>query len=89
MVALPELLIYTGTINIESGIIEDAAGSLALGQPLAAAAIDSGGDTTISGGKVTAINGGSDPDGWDGDQYKQASGIGGSQGQASGTINIS
>ena len=82
-----EPLIYTGTINIESGIIN--ATGYGFGAAIGGGSYSSGGNITISGGKVTAINGGSDPDGWDGDQYKQASGIGGSQGQASGTINIS
>ena len=78
---------YTGTIKIESGIVN--AYGFGYGAGIGGGDYSSGGTIQISGGKVTAINGGTEPDGWVSNTTKQASGIGGSQGTASGAITIS
>ena len=78
---------YTGTIRIESGIVN--AYSFGYGSGIGGGDYSSGGTIQISGGKVTAINGGTEPDGWGSSMHKQASGIGGSQGMDSGSITIS
>ena len=78
---------YTGTIKIESGIVN--AYGFGYGAGIGGGDYSSGGTIQISGGKVTAINGGTEPDGWVSNTAKQASGIGGSQGTASGKITIS
>ena len=78
---------YTGTIKIESGIVN--AYGFGYGAGIGGGDYSSGGTIQISGGKVTAINGGTEPDGWVSNTAKQASGIGGSQGTASGEITIS
>ncbi len=80
-------LTYTGAINIESGTIN--ATGYGYGAGIGGGDYSSGGTIHISGGKVTAICGGTDPDGWGSSTHKQGSGIGASQGQASGTITIS
>ena len=78
---------YTGTIKIESGIVN--AYGFGYGAGIGGGDYSSGGTIQISGGKVTAINGGTEPDGWGSSMHKQASGIGGSQGMDSGSITIS
>ena len=78
---------YTGTIKIESGIVN--AYGFGYGAGISGGDYSSGGTIQISGGKVTAINGGTEPDGWSSSMHKQASGIGGSQGMDSGLITIS
>lgn len=78
---------YTGTIKIESGIVN--AYGFGYGAGIGGGDYSSGGTIQISGGKVTAINDGTEPDGWDSSMHKQASGIGGSQGMDSGSITIS
>ena len=78
---------YTGIIKIESGIIN--AYGFGYGAGIGGGDYSSGGTIQISGGKVTAINGGTEPDGWSSSMHKQASGIGGSQGMDSGFITIS
>ena len=78
---------YTGTIKIESGIVN--AYGFGYGAGIGGGDYSSGGTIQISGGKVTAINGGTEPDGWGSSMHKQASGIGGSQGMDSGLITIS
>ena len=78
---------YTGTIKIESGIVN--AYGFGFGAGIGGGDYSSGGTIQISGGKVTAINGGTEPDGWSSSMHKQASGIGGSQGMDSGLITIS
>lgn len=78
---------YTGTIKIESGIVN--AYGFGYGAGIGGGDFSSGGTIQISGGKVTAINGGTEPDGWGSSMHKQASGIGGSQGMDSGIITIS
>ena len=78
---------YTGTIKIESGIVN--AYGFGYGAGIGGGDYSSGGTIQISGGKVTAINGGTEPDGWSSSMHKQASGIGGSQGMDSGLITIS
>ena len=78
---------YTGIIKIESGIIN--AYGFGYGAGIGGGDFSSGGTIQISGGKVTAINGGTEPDGWGSSMHKQASGIGGSQGMDSGSITIS
>ena len=78
---------YTGTIKIESGIVN--AYGFGYGAGIGGGDYSSGGSIQISGGKVTAINGGTEPDGWSSSMHKQASGIGGSQGMDSGFITIS
>lgn len=78
---------YTGTIKIESGIVN--AYGFGYGAGIGGGDFSSGGTIQISGGKVTAINGGTEPDGWGSSMHKQASGIGGSQGMDSGLITIS
>lgn len=78
---------YTGTIKIESGIVN--AYGFGYGAGIGGGDYSSGGTIQISGGKVTAINDGTEPDGWGSSIPKQASGIGGSQGTASGKITIS
>ena len=78
---------YTGTIKIESGIVN--AYGFGYGSGIGGGDYSSGGIIQISGGKVTAINGGTEPDGWSSNTHKQASGIGGSQGMDSGFITIS
>lgn len=80
-------LTYTGTIKIESGIVN--AYGFGYGAGIGGGDYSSGGSIQISGGKVTAINGGTKPDGWGSSMHKQASGIGGSQGMDSGSITIS
>ena len=80
-------LTYTGTIKIESGIVN--AYGFGYGAGIGGGDYSSGGTIQISGGKVTAINGGTEPDGWGSSMHKQASGIGGSQGMDSGSITIS
>ena len=80
-------LTYTGTIKIESGIVN--AYGFGYGAGIGGGDYSSGGTIQISGGKVTAINGGTEPDGWGSNMHKQASGIGGSQGMDSGLITIS
>lgn len=80
-------LTYTGTIKIESGIVN--AYGFGYGAGIGGGDYSSGGSIQISGGKVTAINGGTEPDGWGSSMHKQASGIGGSQGMDSGSITIS
>ena len=80
-------LTYTGTIKIESGIVN--AYGFGYGAGIGGGDFSSGGTIQISGGKVTAINGGTEPDGWGSSMHKQASGIGGSQGMDSGSITIS
>ena len=80
-------LTYTGTIKIESGIVN--AYGFGYGAGIGGGDYSSGGTIQISGGKVTAINGGTEPDGWGSSMHKQASGIGGSQGMDSGLITIS
>ena len=66
---------YTGTIKIESGIVN--AYGFGYGAGIGGGDYSSGGTIQISGGKVTAINGGTEPDGWVSNTTKQASGIGG------------
>ena len=78
---------YTGTIKIESGIVN--AYGFGYGAGIGGGDYSSGGTIQISGGKVTAINGGTKPDGWGSNMHQQASGIGGSQGMDSGLITIS
>lgn len=78
---------YTGTIKIESGIVN--AYGFGYGAGIGGGNYSSGGTIQISGGKVTAINDGTEPDGWSSNTHKQASGIGGSQGMDSGSITIS
>lgn len=78
---------YTGTIKIESGIVN--AYGFGYGAGIGGGDYSSGGTIQISGGTVTAINDGTEPDGWGSNIPKQASGIGGSQGTASGEITIS
>ena len=80
---------YTGTINIESGTI--TATGYSYGAGIGGGDFSSGGTINISGGVVTAISGGTDPDGWVGvpADEKMGAGIGGSQGCGSGDINIS
>ena len=78
---------YTGTIKIESGIVN--AYGFGYGAGIGGGDYSSGGTIQISGGTVTAINGGTEPDGWGSSMHKQASGIGGSQGMDSGLITIS
>lgn len=78
---------YTGTIKIESGIVN--AYGFGYGAGIGGGDYSSGGTIQISGGKVTAINDGTKPDGWGSSMYPQASGIGGSQGMDSGFITIS
>ena len=78
---------YTGTIKIESGIVN--AYGFGYGAGIGGGDFSSGGTIQISGGKVTAINGGTEPDGWGSSMHKQASGIGGSQCMDSGSITIS
>lgn len=78
---------YTGTIKIESGIVN--AYGFGYGSGIGGGDYSSGGTIQISGGKVTAINGGTEPSGWISNTDKQASGIGGSQGMDSGSITIS
>lgn len=80
-------LTYTGTIKIESGIVN--AYGFGYGAGIGGGDYSSGGTIQISGGTVTAINGGTEPDGWGSSMHKQASGIGGSQGMDSGLITIS
>ena len=80
-------LTYTGTIKIESGIVN--AYGFGYGAGIGGGDYSSGGIIQISGGTVTAINGGTEPDGWSSSMHKQASGIGGSQGMDSGLITIS
>lgn len=80
-------LTYTGTIKIESGIVN--AYGFGYGAGIGGGDYSSGGTIQISGGTVTAINGGTEPDGWGSSMHKQASGIGGSQGMDSGFITIS
>ena len=79
-------LTYTGTIKIESGIVN--AYGFGYGAGIGGGDYSSGGTIQISGGTVTAINGGTEPDGWGSSMHKQASGIGGSQGMDSGLITI-
>ena len=80
---------YTGTINIESGTI--TATGYSYGAGIGGGDFSSGGTINISGGVVTAISGGTDPDSWGDvpDSDKKGAGIGGSQGCGSGDINIS
>ena len=80
---------YTGTINIESGTI--TATGYSYGAGIGGGDYSSGGKINISGGIVTAISGGTSPDGWASvpDSEKKGAGIGGSQGCGSGDINIS
>lgn len=78
---------YTGTIKIESGIVNAYGFGYSAG--IGGGDYSSGGTIQISGGKVTAINDGTEPDGWGSSIPKQASGIGGSQGMDSGLITIS
>ena len=78
---------YTGTIKIESGIVN--AYGFGYGAGIGGGNFSSGGTIQISGGKVTAINDGTEPDGWGSNTNKLASGIGGSQGMDSGLITIS
>lgn len=78
---------YTGTIKIESGTI--TATGYSYGAGIGGGDYSSGGTIEITGGTVTAINGGTDPSGWVSNTDKKASGIGASQGQPSGTIKIS
>lgn len=78
---------YTGTIKIESGIVN--AYGFGYGAGIGGGDYSSGGTIQISGGTVTAINDGTEPDGWGSNIPKQASGIGGSQGMDSGLITIS
>lgn len=78
---------YTGTIKIESGIVN--AYGFGYGAGIGGGDYSSGGTIQISGGKVTAINDGTEPDGWSSSMHKKASGIGGSQGMDSGLITIS
>ena len=79
---------YTGTINIESGTITSTGYSYGAG--IGGGDYSSGGTINISGGVVTAISGGTNPDSWASvpDNEKMGAGIGGSQGFASGDINI-
>lgn len=62
---------YTGTIKIESGIVN--AYGFGYGAGIGGGDYSSGGTIQISGGKVTAINGGTEPDGWSSSMHKQAS----------------
>lgn len=80
---------YTGAINIESGTI--TATGYSYGAGIGGGNFSSGGTINISGGVVTALSGGTDPDGWVGvpADTKMGAGIGGSQGCGSGDINIS
>ena len=55
-------LTYTGTIKIESGIVN--AYGFGYGAGIGGGDYSSGGTIQISGGTVTAINGGTEPDGW-------------------------
>ena len=66
-----------------------SSGGFGYGAGIGGGDYSSGGTIQISGGKVTAINGGTEPDGWGSSMHKQASGIGGSQGMDSGLITIS
>ena len=63
-------LTYTGTIKIESGIVN--AYGFGYGAGIGGGDYSSGGTIQISGGKVTAINGGTEPDGWGSSMHKQA-----------------
>ena len=80
---------YTGAINIESGTI--TATGYSYGAGIGGGNFSSGGTINISGGVVTALSGGTDPDGWVSvpENTKMGAGIGGSQGCGSGGINIS
>ena len=80
---------YTGAINIESGTI--TATGYSYGAGIGGGNFSSGGTINISGGVVTALSGGTDPDGWVSvpADTKMGAGIGGSQGCGSGDINIS
>lgn len=53
---------YTGAINIESGTI--TATGYSYGAGIGGGNFSSGGTINISGGVVTALSGGTDPDGW-------------------------
>lgn len=53
---------YTGAINIESGTI--TATGYSYGAGIGGGNFSSGGTFNISGGVVTALSGGTDPDGW-------------------------
>ena len=75
---------YTGTIRIESGIIN--AYGFDYGAGIGGGDYSSGGNIEILGGQVTAINAPVDIYDW---TAKSASGIGGSQGMHSGKITIS
>ena len=75
---------YTGTIRIESGIIN--AYGFDYGAGIGGGDYSSGGNIEILGGQVTAINAPVDINDW---VAKAASGIGGSQGMDSGKITIS
>ena len=75
---------YTGTIRIESGIIN--AYGFDYGAGIGGGDYSSGGNIEILGGQVTAINAPVDINDW---VAKAASGIGGSQGMHSGKITIS
>jgi len=75
---------YTGTIRIESGIIN--AYGFDYGAGIGGGDYSSGGNIEILGGQVTAINAPVDINDW---TSKSASGIGGSQGMHSGKIAIS
>ena len=75
---------YTGTIRIESGIIN--AYGFDYGAGIGGGDYSSGGNIEILGGQVTAINAPVDIYDW---TAKSASGIGGSQGMHSGKIMIS
>ena len=77
---------YTGTIRIESGIIN--AYGFDYGAGIGGGDYSSGGNIEILGGQVTAINAPVDINGGWG-VAKSASGIGGSQGMDSGLITIS
>lgn len=78
---------YTGTINIKSGTITST--GYGYGAGIGGGDFSSGGAINLSGGKVTALCGGENPDGWASSGAKNASGIGASQGQPSGKITIS
>ena len=80
---------YTGAINIESGTI--TATGYSYGAGIGGGNFSSGGTINISGGVVTALSGGTDPDGWVSvpADTQMGAGIGGSQGCGSGDINIS
>ena len=75
---------YTGTIRIESGIIN--AYGFDYGAGIGGGDYSSGGNIEILGGQVTAINAPAGINDWG---AKSASGIGGSQGMHSGKIMIS